>query len=222
MIEGERGDAVDKPRHDLHNRDMKSPRIEGFTLVEVVIVLAVIAILSAVLVPMIAQNIQSARFARAASDTATIGKAMVAYYQDLDRWPVYRGGTAHYLLFSSQDQNNDGVPDLGVIPPSWNTAGRSLSLFFELVDNGNVLTPGSSTPAVGTVWNGPYLTRMDVDPWGTPYLVNARWLWDGSSTNGVYVISAGPALGGNPIQTEFAFNGIPDTVNGNDVVFRIK
>lgn len=201
---------------------MKSPHVSGFTLVEVVIVLAVIAILSAVLMPMIAQNIQSARFARAASDTTTIAKAVVAFYQDLDQWPVYRGGTAHYLLFSSPDQNNDGVPDMGILPSSWNTAGRPLSLYFDLVANGNGYTPGPSTTGT-TVWNGPYLTRMDVDPWGTPYLVNARWLTDTTTANGgVYVISAGPAAGGNPIQTEFAFDGVPDTVNGNDVVFRIK
>jgi prepilin-type N-terminal cleavage/methylation domain-containing protein len=195
---------------------------KGFTLVEVVIVLAVIAILSAVLVPMIAQNIQSARFARASSDTATIAKAIVAFYQDLDMWPVYRGGTSHYLLFSAPDADNNGIPDIGTLPGSWNTAGRPLSLHFDLIANGNAYITGPS-PTGATAWNGPYLTRMDVDPWGTPYLVNARWLTDTTTANGgVYVISAGPGTGGNPIQTEFAFDGIPDTVNGNDVVFRIK
>lgn len=194
----------------------------GFTLVEVVIVLAVIAILSAVLMPMISNNIRSARMARAASDTAVIGKAVAAFYQDLGQWPVYRGSTAHYLLFSSPDADSDGVPDLGSIPAPWSAAGRPLSLHHELVNNGNSRAPGPSPEGL-PVWNGPYLTRMDVDPWGTPYLVNARWLTETTTANGgVYVVSAGPQAGGNPVRLEMAFDGVPDTAAGNDIFFRIK
>jgi len=201
--------------------DMKRTKVEGFTLVEVVIVLAVIAILSAVMMPMISKNIESARMARAASDTATIAKAIVAFFQDLGQWPVFRGNTAHYLLFSAQDANNDGVPDIGTIPPSWNTAGRPLSLYYELLVNGNGHIAGPSPEGL-PVWNGPYITQMDVDPWGTPYLVNARWLTDTLTANGgVYVISAGPQFGGNPVRVEMPFNGVPDTT-GNDITFRIK
>lgn len=197
-------------------------RCDGFTLIEVVIVLAVIAILSAVLMPMISNNIRSARMARASSDTAVIAKAVVAFYQDLGQWPVYQGTTACYLLFSAPDIDNNGVPDFGSIPAPWNAAGRPLSLYFELVNNGNGRTPGPSPEGL-PVWNGPYLTRMDVDPWGTPYLVNARWLTDTTAANGgVYVVSAGPQTGGNPVQLEMLFDGVPDTVNGNDIFFRIK
>ena len=213
---------IDKNDLGLHNNRMGKSKSAGFTLVEVVIVLAVIAILSAVLMPMIAKNIESARMARASADTATIAKAIVAFFQDLGQWPVYRGGTAHYLLFSAQDADNNGVPDLGSIPPGWNTAGRPLSLHFELIANGNARTPGPSPDGL-PVWNGPYLTQMDVDPWGTPYLVNARWLTDTATANGgVYVISAGPQYGGNPVQVEMAFDGLPDPSSGNDISFRIK
>ncbi len=201
---------------------MNSHHRVGFTLIEAVIVLAVIAILSAVLVPMVAQNIQSARLARAASDTALIGKAMVSFYQDLDQWPVYRSGIAHFLLFSAPDANQDGIPDMGSIPTAWNTVGRYLSLHFELVGNGNNRSPGPS-PTGLPAWNGPYLTGMDVDPWGTPYLVNARWLTDKLTANGgVYVVSAGPQTGGNPVQVEMPFDGAPDSQNGNDICFRIQ
>ncbi len=198
-------------------RNSVGSQIKGFTMIEVVITLAVVAILAAILVPLISQNIQSARFARAGSDVNTIGKAIVQFHQDMADWPVKKGATSMQLLFADIDNDNNGIPDTSTIPASWNTitAANRLSLDYNLVNNTNNY---SRTQVIeGISWNGPYLSGIRPDPWGNPYMVNAQWLWDPAGGN-VYVLSAGPQ---RPASVETPFNGSPPA-NSDDIVFRIQ
>lgn len=207
------------------------PRVtgkEGFTLMEMVITLSVIAILTAIMVPIISNNIQSARFARASSDVATLGKAMAEFRKDTSRWPAYEaGGASNDILFSDQDATNDGIPDNGAIPTDagWGAIGigQRLSLAYNLIANSSGLYPqGPSTEGL-PAWNGPYLSEVRVDPWGTPYVVNSRWLFTdldagtpGFQYNNAYVLSAGP---GSVLET--AFGGAPPA-DSNDITFRLQ
>lgn len=201
---------------------------EGFTLMEMVITLSVIAILTAIMVPIISNNIQSARFTRASSDVATIGKAMMAFRKDTAQWPVYEaGGASNDLLFSDQDATNDGIPDNGALPTyaDWALIGNNqcLSLAYNLIANSSGLyNQGPSADGL-PAWNGPYLSEVRVDPWGMPYVVNAHWLFTdtdpgtpGFQYNSAYVFSAGP---GSALET--TFNGV-SLANSNDITFRLQ
>jgi prepilin-type N-terminal cleavage/methylation domain-containing protein len=199
---------------------------EGFTLMEVVITLSVIAILTAIMVPIISNNIQSARFTRANSDVTTLGKAMLEFRKDTTRWPVYEaGGASNQLLFSDQDATNDGIPDNRALPTGtgWGIgAGQCLSLAYNLISNSSGYDQGPSPDGL-PAWNGPYLSEVRVDPWGAPYVVNSHWLFTdtdpgtpGFQFNSAYVFSAGP---GSVLET--AFGGAPPA-DSNDITFRLQ
>ncbi len=199
---------------------MRHRKSEGFTLIEVVITLAIVAILGAILVPLVARNIQSARLARAQSDASNIGKAILAFNKDMALWPVYRGASMRRLLFSDRDVDNNGAPDASEISPGWSAvpAGDRLSLYFELVDNGNARNPDVSKEGAPR-WHGPYLTQMGNDPWGNPYVVNSEWLYTGGGVmRNVYVLSPGPA---RPANIETPFNAATPA-GSDDITFRLQ
>ena len=62
---------------------------KGFTLIELAVVLAIIAILAAILTPMVTGYLDQARVARAQADARTIADAVKLYQRDTGRWPVY-------------------------------------------------------------------------------------------------------------------------------------
>jgi len=199
----------------------KRKREKGFTLIEVVITLSVIAILAAILVPLISQNINSARIARATGDVSTIGKAIVQFRQDTAQWPIYRGPTVMSLLFSDIDSANDGIPDTGAIPAAtdatWNVAANlRLSLDYHLINYNTTVQRGPSTNGLPS-WNGPYLSKVSPDPWGNVYVVNSQGLTPG--VNGiVYVLSAGPS---NSAVIDVTYAGVIPA-GSDDIVFRVQ
>ncbi len=205
----------------MKRKHLLSPA-KGFTMIEVVVTIAVVAILAAILVPIISQNIQSARHSRAASDVSTLGKAIVQFRQDTARWPVYKTTTTMQLLFADIDSANDGSPDTGTIPANWGgiAPANRLSLQYHLVQY-NIGAMGVNrgpSPTGSPAWNGPYLSDAKPDPWGNTYVVNAQWLWDTGAGNSVYVLSSGP---GRPASVETPFNGNPPA-DSDDIVFRIQ
>jgi prepilin-type N-terminal cleavage/methylation domain-containing protein len=167
---------------------------QGFTLIELAVVLAIIAILAAVLTPMVTSYLDQARVARAQADLRTIGDAVKLYQRDTGQWPVYAGttdyghnqccGNSSYTLIGSATGTNpsDGTATWGV---SSVIASSSLEIYL----NGNFTSVSANTFPKKT-FNGPYVGSLDSDPWGNRYILTAANL----STSGyhAYVISAGP------------------------------
>ncbi len=177
---------------------------KGFTLVEVVVTLAVVAILSAIMIPLISNNIKSARVTKAGADAKSIMDAIVKFRHDLARWPVYNNsGVYHNLLYGEGIRNS-----------SWESANPKLSLHFSLVVRPTFYNPGPSrdgTPA----WNGPYIAKVKQDSWGNAYLVNSQFF--GDENRRVWVISAGQD---KTISTPF--NGLTDPPTGDDIYQYLK
>ena len=61
---------------------------KGFTLIEIVVVIAAIAILAAILAPVIAKNIRDARVSRAIGDVKVLTAAVGDFFKDLKEWPL--------------------------------------------------------------------------------------------------------------------------------------
>src|SRR5436853_549670 len=192
---------------------------KGFTLIELAVVLAIIAVLAAVLTPMVTGYLDQARIARAQADTRTVADSIKLYQRDTGRWPVYASSGDYPNTIGGGKALIGG--STGSNPPNgnaaWNVGTIVASTSLEVYINGN-LTGLSANAFPKAGFRGPYIGSLDSDPWGNRYLLTASDL--AGTTNHAYVISAGP-------------NGVMDTtmdqpatgqctVGSDDVVGVIK
>ncbi len=194
---------------------------KGFTLVEVVIVLAVIAILSAILVPSIMKNIEDSRIARAKSDVKEIANAILRARNDMGIWPVIdrNSNPTSLLIGTTPDPVLSSVPGSSSGVSSW-ARTPSESLWWELINPNNSYTKIEPNPHNLPCWMGPYLVEIKLDPWGNPYLVNSSFLQGGSnpdSTRRVWVISSGL----NKLM-DTNFEGTSIQTGGDDVGYPVQ
>src|SRR5262245_46123703 len=94
------------PFASLHRTERRPP--SGFTLVELLVVIAVIAILAGILFPVFAKARASARKSTALSNLKQIGAALQMYTADYDehlpnRWPVWLGYQEFYWRVDDGD-----------------------------------------------------------------------------------------------------------------------
>lgn len=206
----------------------------GFTLIEMVVVLAVVAILAAILTPTIAKNIKDAKIARANNEVQVIAAAMASFYKDTGRWPTSNGrGTTDYLRIlngpsTANDMNNGGTSAVWGMGGTW--SGRKDYFENHLVRNAPGVngTPGR-TPYITKgefKWNGPYLDEFKSDPWGTIYSCNVVSLWytGGNYENyAVYIISAGDdKIADTSYQQDITDPRVMPALGNDDVGKKIK
>ena len=187
---------------------------------ELVVVLAVIAILAAILTPMITGYVDRARLNAARSDLNSIAAAVTQFSVDARFWPIYiatpsnpnDSGNVYSTLYS------DGIaPSVNATATGWTdvfTSGTSATM-------ASVMNaPTKYTLTTGARFGGPYL-QFGADPWGSRYYLTALHLTP-SGANVAYLISAGPD---QEINTAFA-NTRAGTTNfqatGDDIIVRIR
>ena len=187
-------------------------RQDGFTLIEVVVVVAVIAILAAILTPFITKYISDAQTARAKNEAQVIAAAVTNAYKDLGRWSNRNTAVANYGgLFTGPAAGTPALAFFGTAT-GWAAPGATWNqLDTHLVNNGHTY------PATGdNKWAGPYSAQLPVDPWGRPYVINAAD-FTAAATIPVWVLSAGP----NGI-VETSINAATTVTGGDDVGVRIR
>ncbi len=180
---------------------------KGFTLPEVVAVVAITATLAAIVVPVAVDQIEKGRQARAMMDVDGISQGLSGFYRDTGVWPVrvnattpkgievLRSGntTATFDLFASETvaEASGNAEDPGEGLTDWSAA---TGMADALVNH--ITLDESDYEAAGVNWNGPYLPQIFNDPWGRNYLVYAKAFTDPENTAGadiyVWVISGGP------------------------------
>ncbi len=182
----------------------------GFTLIEVIVVAAIIAILAGILVPMIFNQIDEAKKTRAQGDCKTISTAVMMFRKDTGKWPYFLPGDCTLSYLAIQGSGNAPVNASG----DWQLGLNDIAL--KLILN----LPSINPPVAQTCYNDKaqnYLPQDSPDPWGNAYVLNAV---NFGTNEPVWVISAGP-------------NGILDTsvnsqtlndagANGDDIGIRIK
>lgn len=192
-------------------------------MVEIVVVLAVVAALTAILVPMVTSYVQDSRRQRARSDLRAIGDAMDAVHRDLGDFPVFRDGTDRTVSTTAAYPVLIGPGDtasVGSSASNWPTLDPANvgSLGGQLVQN----SPGSGAyPTQGRFsWRGPYIDDLAPDPWGRGYLINAENLLPNQADAG-YVLSAGPD---GEIDTDFDISRTSGDVTpaGDDLLVRLR
>lgn len=76
----------------------------GFTLIELVVVVSILAILSGVLVPRVTNHMKAARDARRLADIKTVRTAIEQYFQDKGSYPAPNGNSS----YGGWDVSSDG------------------------------------------------------------------------------------------------------------------
>ena len=215
----------------------------GFTLVEILVAVAILAILSAALSPLVVKYINDGRRARALSDSQTLGQALLAFQVDTGLWPVSDDGVitdagelSRLVGLAEGDISTSTIPGgTGGSTDNWagggdgGTAGAIEDhLIYNQDGDTNPLYPVSTTPPDPPGWNGPYLKLVPQDPWGNPYVCNVRYLVNANVTgvtaaeaqsHAVMCLSAGS---NGVFETTFADATALDGPSGDDIGFLVQ
>ncbi|MBI1851389.1 MAG: type II secretion system protein GspG [Planctomycetes bacterium] len=147
------------------------PAERGFTLIEMIVVVAIIAALAAILVPIVSSELDDSSRASALAECQRIAFAMTQYIKDARVMPTGPlGNNTVTFLYSRGNAPTANPFDDG-------TSATLASYLNNGTTNG------------GSLWNGPYLQDSPIDPWGRFYIVNVHGYYSGEH---VWVMSAGP------------------------------
>ena len=215
---------------------MKSNK--GFTLIEIIIVLAVLAILTAIVVPSIGPSIERAKenSAKLSTRTLAIAVAEMRNIIILPPWPWWPPFDPPWppiwppqppdirVINVMQSEGNPPIIDTTVANAEfWSTNGSGFDSAYidtfrnQLISN----TPGDSAanayPAAGRgkVWYGPYLFETGPDPWGNQYLC----ILNTGPGNFMGVLSAGAD---GIVSTGAIQPATNVVVGGDDILFRFE
>lgn len=103
-------------------------RNQGFTLIELVVVISILAILAGALIPRVTERMARSRDARRLSDANAVKQAVETYYADKGQWPdanknpAYGGwDVSHDNNFIQQLRDKGYLPDMAQDPINDNT-----------------------------------------------------------------------------------------------------
>jgi prepilin-type N-terminal cleavage/methylation domain-containing protein len=204
-----------------------SDKQQGFTLIEVIVAIAVVAILAGIITPSVIKHLDDSKHSRAQNDCLVIGSSIGSFYKDAGRWPNMNAtGAVGVTLLVSQGN----IPAVAGGVANWNTATSNAAV--DLLSNHlSANTPKTQTASVYPIppaelaWRGPYQIDFPADPWGNRYAVNIgnMAVTAPATSNAVWVLSAGPD---GIIQTLWnpatPVTGTTLTASGDDIVYRIK
>ncbi|MFC1662795.1 prepilin-type N-terminal cleavage/methylation domain-containing protein [Patescibacteria group bacterium] len=157
--------------NSINKRDKK-----GFTLIEILVGIAIIGILAAIGIVAFNGARAKARIADAQADIRSIVNAIKVLEFDTSEWPNHQPAN----IVCTNLPNPPGCPaDNEVEDLNTDAAGI-------MQTDGTYLN-----------WNGPYLTDMPVDPWGTNYFIDTDY--DVNGTDYAVVGSYGPNTVGKNI-----------------------
>jgi type II secretory pathway pseudopilin PulG len=201
-------------------------------MLELIVVVAAIAILAAILSPMVLKVIDDSRVSRAQNECVSIATAVAALYKDTGMWPYTNAngpsGSVDRLVTASTVPTAIAT-GAGSGAANWGTYGTSKHLGDFLYwnnpdDNSTASGNGANQnnqdyPTTGQgAWRGPYVDRYDIeDPWGNAYVINVRYLpggrYTGTVRHKVIVLSAGPD---GRWSTPYS-DAVTETVMGDDI-----
>lgn len=194
-----RAERVDETAMSRPDRAGGPSRQSGFTLVEVIVVLAVVLLLTGIAVPLIGGYVEDGRRARAEAEIRTLAAAVLKFNKDVGTWPTTNSSGAPnylYVLGSGETKPTANPYSRGHSFATWLQGTRGDILDNHLLRNQPQGATAAAYPITGNMrWRGPYVAgSTPLDPWGRPYVVNVIAGWNGNATNHrrIFVLSAGP------------------------------
>ena len=199
----------------------------GFTLIEIIVVVAVIGLLASVITPLIVKHLEDSKISRTVSDLKMIGAALGDFYKDNARWPVFIDPTLPLTennnLFLLTGMGNDAafINRAASDTRFWNETGGWPAERIDKLEDHLIYNEPPANRYNPSRWKGPYIAKLTPDPWGNHYSVNTAYLFD-SFPEGevVWVLSAGKD---QTWETDISqLNSSSLLVGGDDIAFRIK
>ena len=204
----------------------------GFTLIEIVIAVAIVAIFAAAMSPMVFRHLEDAKVSKAQNETEVIASAVLGYFKDVGTWPITNangptGNSINRVLSSTKMATGAGA-GAAAGSANWGSYGTSKQLgdylYFNNPDDGASSTGAGANennqdwPTSGPgSWKGPYVDKYEItDPWGHAYVINSHYFpgrYTGAIRHKVFVLSAGP---NGRWETGFSDN-TPEDVQGDDI-----
>ncbi len=202
-------------------------REEGFTLVEVTVLVAVIGVLVALLSGSAGDLLEQSRQVRAQQDVQRIAEAIAAFYTDNGFYPR----TEDVVAGRPGDEEVAALMSDAPVPETtgeaaWWVRSRLDLMSEHLTRNGTGYRERAPGQTLG--WAGPYLAgSVREDPWGAAYLVNVLYLdasgatlqSDGTPAGAVFVLSAGP---NGIVETPFYQPRSDARLYGDDIGVRLQ
>jgi prepilin-type N-terminal cleavage/methylation domain-containing protein len=199
----------------------------GFTLIEAAVAIAVVAILSGIIIPLVVKNLRDSQISRAKNDVQVIAAAIASQIKDTGRRPNLGAGP--------NMANGGGAAATGAGQALWrsgpagvvNVAGFGPGAGNSFV---NLLTAGTQVAAdfaaanalFGAVANdefsyrGPYIgtdVAVKTDPWGSPYYILGYNATSQGYNGPIWVVCAGPDKGVLAANRTAGATGYPVTWN---------
>jgi prepilin-type N-terminal cleavage/methylation domain-containing protein len=210
---------------------------KGFTLIEIIVAVALVAILSAAVAPSVLNNIAQGRVSRSQSDVQAIAGAVMRFKSEVGKYPRLdtperpdTTGEAFDFLAST----NGSWPTLAT-NANWPTttatgvtAGSAQTITNHLIIGQNDAASAASDSYARATnpddptdigFRGGYVSSDPADPWGNRYIINVAAL--GQIGQPVWVISAGA---NGVLETVVSNTGTaaPEVTAGDDIGFRIQ
>ena len=171
---------------------------KGFTLIELIFVIAIIVVLASIFVPLALDKLAQANQARADSDMNTIAASLASFFTDIKHMPACDNADCDpltgnnndlKLLVIKADTSAVATTDIAAMASgvsctgaaTWNAAGnlsatpaRNNAFNHLSVNdaNGDGTEGGSGVDYVSTSWKGPYIAKVGNDPWGNRYIIH--------------------------------------------------
>jgi len=139
----------------------------GFTLIELIIVIAIITIIAAVTIPSVVAFLDAGRISKAHGVCSQVHAAINSMMKDTGQSPFGYSIYKPNSTYTAQSDINGSQMGLVVKPPN----------------------PRDKN------WKGPYMPRIGNDPWGNPYYLDWYYPYDSlgkKNLRGVVILSYGP------------------------------
>jgi prepilin-type N-terminal cleavage/methylation domain-containing protein len=213
---------------------------KGFTLVEAAAAIAVVAILSGIIIPLVLKNIRDSQLARAKNDLQVIAAAIASQLKDTGGQPDANSGlagadaadaTADAIWYSTVNAPAGPAAAAGVLAFQANPVPaqsfKSLLSRPSNNDESNLMFGFAAGHPAGAEfgYKGPYLSADMAgksDPWGRAYVI-LGYNGNGRANNGpIWVVSAGPGGTIAGANMTLVGNVLPATWTGDNLAIRVN
>jgi len=156
-------------------------RRAGFTLIELILVVAVVAILAAILVPTVFSILDDSAITKGKADVKAVAGAIAKFRDDTGEFPTRDADVASgevNLLYSGTVAPliADFSPTTGMTAAFDCTTATNCETFaFPFITNSGT-NAYSTVPTAKKRWKGPYLSDNTTDEFDDPYIVYVRRL----------------------------------------------